>query len=59
MGEQEMKITKFRIRKAIECYKNGRQQGRNIFVAIRLALWWFEPKFNFVEDKKGVNKFAS
>ena len=54
-----MKITRFHIRKAIECYKNGRQQGRNILVAIRLALWWFEPKFKFVEDKKGVNKFAS
>lgn len=46
-----MKITTHRIRKAIECYTNGRQNERNVYWSIRLALWWFSSGFTFEGDK--------
>lgn len=46
-----MKINKYRIKKAIECYQNGIQNGRNAYWSIRLALYWFSSGFNFEGDK--------
>ena len=35
------------MRKAMECYKNGREQGRGIYWSIRLALYFFNKGFRF------------
>ena len=45
-----MKITRYRIKKAIESYVNGRNNGRNMYWSFRLALWWFSSGFNFEGD---------
>ena len=45
-----MKITRYRIVKAYDCYTAGRENGRNIYWAVRLALWWFSSGFNFEGD---------
>jgi hypothetical protein len=45
-----MKINKYRIKKAWVCYTSGRENGRNIYWSIRLALWWFSSGFNFEGD---------
>lgn len=47
-----MKITPYRIRKAYECYVNGRKNGRNVYWSFRLALWWFSSGFTFEADYK-------
>ena len=32
--------------------KIGREQGRNVYWSIRLALWWFSSGFKFEKDYK-------
>lgn len=45
-----MKITRYRIIKAYECYVNGRKHGRNAYWSFRLSLHWFSNGFNFEGD---------
>lgn len=45
-----MKINKYRIRKAYECYIAGVQNGRNFYWSVRLALHWFSAGFKFEGD---------
>jgi hypothetical protein len=45
-----MKINKYRIKKSIDCFKNGLKNGRNLYWSIRLSLWWFSEGFNFEGD---------
>jgi hypothetical protein len=47
-----MKINRYRIKKAYQCYVEGREQGRNVYWSIRLALWWFSSGFKFEKDYK-------
>jgi hypothetical protein len=46
-----MRINKYRIKKAWECFIAGRKQGRNTYWSFRLALWWFSSGFHFEGDK--------
>jgi hypothetical protein len=46
----KIKINRYRIRKAYICYVSGRQNDRNIYWSIRLALWWFYAGFVFEGD---------
>jgi hypothetical protein len=47
-----MKISRYRIKKAYECYANGRKHGRNVYWSIRCALWWFSSGFKFEAEYK-------
>ena len=42
-----MKITKYRLRKAKECYQHNRNQGNSVVQSIKLAQWFFHSGFNF------------
>jgi len=46
-----MKINRYRIKKAIECFKYGMENGRNVWWSFRLSLWWFSSGFKFEGDK--------
>jgi hypothetical protein len=46
-----MKISKYRVKKAYECFINGIQNGRNMYWSFRLSLWWFSNGFQFEGDK--------
>lgn len=50
-----MKITRYRIIKAYECYANGRKHGRNAYWSFRLAIHWFSGGFNFEGDRRRMN----
>lgn len=45
-----MKINKYRLVKAWECYLNNRKNGTNIYWSIRLAAWYFHAGFKFKGD---------
>lgn len=47
-----MKITRYRIKKAYECYIHGRESRGSRYWSFRLALWWFSSGFKFEEDYK-------
>lgn len=45
------KVNRYRIKKAYECYVNGREHGRNAYWSFRLSLWWFSSGFSFAGDQ--------
>lgn len=47
-----MKITRYRIKKAYECFKSSVKNGGHPWWSFRLALWWFSSGFKFEEDYK-------
>lgn len=49
---KEMKLNKYRIKKAWECYWSNRKDGTNVYWSVRLAMWWFSAGLNFEADHK-------
>lgn len=46
-----MKITKYRLKKAWKCYTLNRKEGGSFIMSLKLALWWFEPKYHFMAEE--------
>jgi hypothetical protein len=55
MFKHGIRINKYRIGKAYDCFKYGMESGRNPWWSFRLALWWFSAGFTFEGDGKKTN----
>jgi hypothetical protein len=47
-----MKINRYRIKKAYQCYTSYVKRGGSSYWSFRLALWWFSSGFEFEGDKR-------
>lgn len=50
MYEHGIRVNRYRIKKAYECFKFGMENGRNAWWSLRLAMWWFSAGFKFEGD---------
>jgi len=50
MKRKGIRINRYRIAKAHECFKNGIDNKRNAWWSFRLSLWWFSAGFVFEGD---------
>lgn len=55
MKRKGIRINRYRIAKAYECFIHGMRNGRNAYWSFRLALWWFSAGFVFEGDKQLKN----
>ena len=52
MFKHGIRINRYRIKKAYECFKYGMESNRHPWWSFRLALWWFSAGFDFEGDRK-------
>jgi hypothetical protein len=55
MKTKGIRINRYRIAKAYDCFKYGMENGRNAYWSLRLSMWWFSAGFTFEGDKKQTN----
>jgi hypothetical protein len=55
MYKHGIRVNRYRIRKAYECFRFGIKNGRNAWWSLRLAMWWFSAGFTFEGDGKKTN----